>query len=205
LGLQVKYLQQRSGGLAAAVRFSPRVLITTVTFWFLLMQPQPGYSGPATAPPAATYVAAPPRGPPRAWRSGLFDAAYSSDNSSCIAAHLCWPFVAGQVAERTGGSYGVDCCVGGVVGCVYCFYCVPWAITRQRLRRRLNIKGSFVEDALVTLFCPPFYLTQATHELDREDAERDAARSPPAQAQAQARPAGVPAATLAALASGAPK
>ena len=180
------------------------------------MHPQPGYSGPApTAPPAAVFVAAPPRGPPRAWRSGLFDAAFASDTSSCIAAHVCWPFLAGQVAERTGGSYGVDCCVGGVIGCVYCFYCVPWAITRQRLRRQLNIEGSLVEDALVTLCCPPFYLTQATHELDREDAERGAARSPPAhaqaqaqahaQAQAQARPAGTPAATLVALASGAPK
>ena len=43
------------------------------------MHPQPGYSGPApTAPPAAVFVAAPPRGPPRAWRSGLFDAAFAA-------------------------------------------------------------------------------------------------------------------------------
>jgi len=70
------------------------------------------------------------------------------------------------VAERTGGSYLLDGVFGGTVGCVWCCYMPLWALTRSRVRQRLGIRGSLLEDLLVAGCLPPCYLAQSLNELD---------------------------------------
>ena len=105
--------------------------------------------------------------PPGGWQISLLDC---PSLSRCCYTHLLFPFAAGQIAQRTHGSYILDCLGGGVVGCFFCLYCVPWGLTRSRLRGMHGIEGSLVDDFLVTLCCPPCYLAQALAQLDAVDA-----------------------------------
>ena len=101
----------------------------------------------------------------------------------CLCVHLLWPCAAGEVAARVDAGpphsahtrYLVDAVCGGVCGCFFCFYCLPWALTRSRLRARDGIDGSILQDVLVTLCLPPCYLAQALNHLDTRDAARAAA------------------------------
>ena len=103
--------------------------------------------------------------------------------SRCLCVHLLWPCAAGEIAARVDAGpphsararYCVDAVCGGVFGCFFCFYCLPWALTRSRLRARDGIDGSCAEDLLVTLCLPPCYLAQALNHLDTRDAARAAA------------------------------
>ena len=108
--------------------------------------------------------------PLRPWRADLLDMAAAPGGASrCVLAHVCWPCLAGEVAERTGGSYLLDGLVCGTFGCVYCVYWIPWTLTRARLRARLGIAGSLAEDCVVAGILSPCYLTQALNELDFAD------------------------------------
>ena len=90
-------------------------------------------------------------------------------------AHCCWPCLAGEVAERTGGSYLVDCFCGGILAFFYCANGIFWGPTRTRLRHKHNIPGSCTEDVVVTTCCCPCYLTQSLNHLDLADAAAKAA------------------------------
>ena len=106
------------------------------------------------------------------WRAELLEAAAPPGGEErCVCAHLCWPFYAGEVAERTGGLYVVDCFLGGVLAFFFCFQGLFWAPTRARLRRVHNIKGSLIEDCVVTTLLPCCFITQALNHLDIVDAE----------------------------------
>ena len=119
-------------------------------------------AGAGGAPEAALLP-----GAAREWRASLCDmSAPPGGEARCLAAHLCWVCLAGEVAERTGGSYLLDGLIGGTFGCLTCLYAPLWALTRYRLRQRLGIAGHPVEDLLVAGCCPPCYLAQSLNELD---------------------------------------
>ena len=86
----------------------------------------------------------------------------------CLFACLAWPFAAGEVARRArrASPLTIDGCGGGVVGCLFCLYWVPWGLTRAQLRAQRRIDGSVVNDFCLALFCPPCVLIQELEELD---------------------------------------
>ena len=107
------------------------------------------------------------------WRASLWDVAGPpGGRDRCLRAHFLWCPLAGQIAQRTGGSYFIDGYFGGIAGCLYCFYCLQWGCTRSRLRAQEGIPGSLLEDMATVLLCPPCYLTQALNHLDIVEAER---------------------------------
>ena len=104
---------------------------------------------------------------PREWRAPFWDmSAPPGGEARCLAAHVCFICLAGEVAERTGGSYFFDGILGGTVGCITCAYMPMWALTRYRLRQRLGIRGNPLGDLIVAGCCPPCYLAQSLNELD---------------------------------------
>lgn len=104
------------------------------------------------------------------WLAPLCDmTAHPGGMDRCVYVHLCWPLAAGEVAQRTGGNYVVDCCVGGVFGFGYMFSCLVWSTTRTRLRALHGIPGDVAEDCVVTGLLPCCYLAQALNHLDLVD------------------------------------
>jgi len=132
--------------------------------------PPPPAAAAAAAAAAADAAPAPARGPgarPGAWQAPLWDmSAPPGGEARCLMAHACWCLLAGEVADRTGGSCLVDGLVGGTWGCFTCAYMPLWALTRYRLRQRHGIEGSIAEDCLVAGCLPPCYLAQALNHLD---------------------------------------
>ena len=108
--------------------------------------------------------------PSTGWRAPLCDMASAPGGwDRCLLVHLCWCFPAGEIAERVGGVYAIDCCIGGVCGCLLSpipFYFIPWAFTRKRLRELHAIPGSLLCDCVVTACLPPCALAQALTHLD---------------------------------------
>lgn len=87
----------------------------------------------------------------------------------CLYVHVCWCLAAGEVAKRTGGSYSLDCCLGGVAGMYIGFYPCCWGLTRARLRALHGIPGSLPADVCATALFPCCYLAQALNQLDVAD------------------------------------
>ncbi len=109
------------------------------------------------------------------WQSDLCDMAGAPGGTDrCLYVHLCWPLAAGEVAQRTGGNYFLDCCIGGTLGFAYAFSCFIWAPSRARLRTLHGIPGSLLEDVAVTALLPCCYLAQALNHLDIVDARAHA-------------------------------
>ena len=101
------------------------------------------------------------------WKSPLCDLAGEPGGCErCAYTHLCFCLAAGEVAEKTGGSWLVDCCLASTLGCLYFSYCFCWGCTRSRLRAQQGIPGSLCCDFVTTLLCPPCYLAQALNHLD---------------------------------------
>lgn len=101
------------------------------------------------------------------WLAPLCDmAAAPGGMDRCLYVHACFCLAAGEVAQRTGGSYFLDCAIGGILGFGYCFSCCVWAPTRARLRMMHGIPGDALEDLVVTGALPCCYLAQALNHLD---------------------------------------
>ena len=101
------------------------------------------------------------------WKSPLCDIAGAPGGwERCAYTHICFCLAAGEVAEKTGGSWVVDCGIASTLGCLYCAYCCCWGLTRSRLRAQQGIPGSLGHDLLVTCLCPPCYLSQALNHLE---------------------------------------
>lgn len=131
---------------------------------------QPGRVLSAATPTPATPSQAMPIG---RWQSDLFDMTGAPGGKDrCVYTHLCFPCAAGDVARRTGGSYCLDCAIGGTLGMVYAFAGCLWGATRTQLRLQHNIPGSTLEDFCVTTLLPCCYLSQALNHLDIVDAAR---------------------------------
>jgi hypothetical protein len=92
------------------------------------------------------------------------------------------------VAQRTGGSYGVDCALG-TLGCFFALplYGVCYGMTRHRLRQQQHIAGSAVADCCLATLLPPCVLAQELNHLDLASSQAALAlRSSPAQRAAAA-------------------
>ncbi len=90
------------------------------------------------------------------------------------------------MAQRTGGSYTVDCFVG-TLGCLYCAYGLCYGMSRARLRQQQGIPGHCIEDCLCATLAPPCVLSQALNHLDLVEAQAALSiRSTPAQRAAAA-------------------
>jgi hypothetical protein len=126
------------------------------------------------------------------WQAPLWDmGAPPGGAHRCLYVHVCWPCAAGDIAARTHGVWAIDAICGGVLGCFFCFYCVPWALTRQRLRNADSIDGNLACDCLVTTALPPCYLAQALNHMELRDSARTAAALARAPISAARKPPGV--------------
>jgi Cys-rich protein (TIGR01571 family) len=104
--------------------------------------------------------------PPRRWLSDFWDIRGApGGDARCLYTHFCWCLAAGDVADKVGGSYALDCGVG-FFGMYWCIYWIPFGLTRTRLRTAHGIEGSLMEDFLATACCPCCYLSQALNHLE---------------------------------------
>jgi Cys-rich protein (TIGR01571 family) len=136
------------------------------------------------------------------WDTGLLDTAGEPGGlDRALYTHACFCLAAGDVAERTGGCYVIDCCLASSLGCLYCLCereasaaqrrrheptdshthrhadCIPWGITRRRFRRQRGIPGSLLGDVATAMFCPPCVFSQQLNQLDIDAARLAAAAS----------------------------
>ena len=125
--------------------------------------------------------------PGAGWRSALCDIAGAPGGCDrCLYTHFCTCFAAGDVAARTGGSYGVDCGLA-TLGCLWCAYGLCYGATRARLRTQQRIPGNIVCDCLLGTFLFPCVLSQELNHLDLSEAQAAlASSSTPAQRAAAA-------------------
>jgi Cys-rich protein (TIGR01571 family) len=143
-----------------------------------------------------------------AWHTSFWALeALPGGHDRCLFVHLCWCMAAGEIAKRTGGSYSLDCCLGGIAG-MYVGFPVCFGVTRARLRAQHGIPGSLAADICLTAVCPCNYLAQALNQLDVADGVTAAAPRMPDIYRGQCRrapPAAQPVARPASLPAGAPK
>jgi len=121
------------------------------------------------------------------WKSALLDIAGAPGGwDRCLYTHICACFAAGDLAQRTGGSYAVDCALG-LFGCVYCIHGVCWGMTRHRLRAQQGIPGNPVTDCCCATWLPCCVLSQALNHLDLLESQSAlSVHSTPAQRAAAA-------------------
>ncbi|XP_038052377.1 cell number regulator 4-like [Patiria miniata] len=66
---------------------------------------------------------------------------------------------------KTAELLGEDCMKCGLVFLVPCYNFYNLAKIRERVRARSNISGSFKNDCLLSVFCPPCVIIQHAHQM----------------------------------------
>ena len=112
------------------------------------------------------------------WHSPLNDCG-GGCTERCLYTHFLFCCAAGEIASRIpgpppggfsnlccGNAYATDCCLGGLLGCGFCFNCIVWAPTRSRMRMVYNIPGSSLADHIITFLFPTCFLVQGLNHLD---------------------------------------
>ena len=111
---------------------------------------------------------------PKRWGFDLFSC--FEDFGTCLCATILPCMVYGQNKQRL--NQDDDCCLYSGMYCIvdmstasHCG-CALAALDRQSIRKRQEIPGSLVEDAIASYFCLPCVLTQQKLELDCQDGTR---------------------------------
>lgn len=129
------------------------------------------------------------------WAAPIADmAAWPGGFTRCLYVHACCCLAAGDVAQKVGRDYCVDCCWGGICGIATCTNGLCWGPTRTQVRRSYgNVPGAQLVDIAVTTLLPCCYLAQALNHIDIfEERARRVGGAPPV-ALPVARPVAPPA------------
>ena len=113
---------------------------------------------------------------PGQWRADLCGCTAPPGNlNRCCYVTWCTCCAAGDVAQRVGRNYWLDCalaCCGAVfipaLNAPVSIHPLVWGLTRQAVRVRAGIPGAYLDDVLTTMFCGCCAIAQELNHLDLE-------------------------------------
>jgi Cys-rich protein (TIGR01571 family) len=95
------------------------------------------------------------------------DGSLRHQSTAGLCAYFCTLCMAGSVAEKSSGSFCVDCCLPILAP----IHCCLWGNTRTRIRTRYGIPGDGCTDCMAHLFCCCCALVQEAREIEMRGGE----------------------------------